>query len=327
MGKTQKKFVKFMEFRKFNISGGKMEEDNIIKEKNKLKSNKKNAENRINKKGTLYIVGTPIGNLGDITYRAVDTLRSVDVILAEDTRQTLKLLNHFDIQKHMISYHRHNEDEKIQKVVEFLDMGKNLALVSDAGMPIISDPGQNLVKYLIKNEYKVEVIPGVTAAITGIVKSGFDSTRFTFEGFLSVNKKQRISRLKSLKNEERTMIFYEAPHKILYTLKDMYEEFGNRNICIARELTKIHEEYINTNFEDAIFDIERFGIKGEIVLLVEGADIEKEEENSKKMQEIDDVELVKEYMANGDSKKDAIKKVAKLKGVNKNEVYKKCMEL
>ena len=143
------------------------------------------------KKGTLYIVGTPIGNLNDITLRAIETLKSVDVILAEDTRQTLKLLNHFGIQKFLISYHRHNEDEKIKKVVEFLDSGKNLSLVSDAGMPIISDPGQNLIRYLINNNYNVVTIPGVTALMTAIVKSGFDSTRFTFEGFLSVNKKQR----------------------------------------------------------------------------------------------------------------------------------------
>ena len=205
-------------------------------------------------KGKLYIVGTPIGNLDDITIRAVNTLRNVDVILAEDTRQTLKLLNHFEISKHMISYHRHNEDDKIEKIVEILNSGKNLALVSDAGMPIISDPGQNLVKYLVKNNYDIEVVPGVTALITAIVKSGLDSTRFTFEGFLSVNKKQRKERLKSLVNETRTMIFYEAPHKILSTLKDMYEYFGNRDICIARELTKIHEEYRYTkNFGNARF--------------------------------------------------------------------------
>lgn len=147
-------------------------------------------------KGKLYIVGTPIGNLDDITIRAVNTLRNVDVILAEDTRQTLKLLNHFEISKHMISYHRHNEDDKIEKIVEILNSGKNLALVSDAGMPIISDPGQNLVKYLVKNNYDIEVVPGVTALITAIVKSGLDSTRFTFEGFLSVNKKTKKRKIK-----------------------------------------------------------------------------------------------------------------------------------
>lgn len=279
-------------------------------------------------KGKLYIVGTPIGNLDDITIRAVNTLRNVDVILAEDTRQTLKLLNHFEISKHMISYHRHNEDDKIEKIVEILNSGKNLALVSDAGMPIISDPGQNLVKYLVKNNYDIEVVPGVTALITAIVKSGLDSTRFTFEGFLSVNKKQRKERLKSLVNETRTMIFYEAPHKILSTLKDMYEYFGNRDICIARELTKIHEEYRYTNFKDAIINIEEYGIKGEIVLVISGASEDKiNEEKNKEIEQINSLELVKEYMKNGDTKKDAIKKVAKLKGVNKDVVYKECLDI
>lgn len=279
-------------------------------------------------KGKLYIVGTPIGNLDDITIRAVNTLRNVDVILAEDTRQTLKLLNHFEISKHMISYHRHNEDDKIEKIVEILNSGKNLALVSDAGMPIISDPGQNLVKYLVKNNYDIEAVPGVTALITAIVKSGLDSTRFTFEGFLSVNKKQRKERLKSLVNETRTMIFYEAPHKILSTLKDMYEYFGNRDICIARELTKIHEEYRYTNFKDAIINIEENGIKGEIVLVISGASEDKiNEEKNKEIEQINSLELVKEYMKNGDTKKDAIKKVAKLKGVNKDVVYKECLDI
>lgn len=279
-------------------------------------------------KGKLYIVGTPIGNLDDITIRAINTLKDVDIILAEDTRQTLKLLNHFEISKHMISYHRHNEDEKIDKIVGLLNEGKNLALVSDAGMPIISDPGQNLIKYLVKNNYLVEVVPGVTAFVTAIVKSGLDSTRFTFEGFLSVNKKQRKERLKTLVNETRTMIFYEAPHKILSTLKDMYEYFGNRDICIARELTKIHEEYRYTNFKDAIINIEENGIKGEIVLVISGASEDKiNEEKNKEIKQINSLELVKEYMKNGDTKKDAIKKVAKLKGVNKDVVYKECLDI
>lgn len=278
--------------------------------------------------GTLYIVGTPIGNLGDITLRAIETLKSVDVILAEDTRQTLKLLNHFDIQKHLISYHRHNEDDKIKKVVEFLDNGKNLALVSDAGMPVISDPGQNLIKYLIKNSYNIVTIPGVTAVITAIVKSGFDSTRFTFEGFLSVNKKQRKSRLESLVNETRTMVFYEAPHKILATLKDMKEYLGDRNICIARELTKLHEEYLHVTISEAIEKIESVGIKGEIVIIIEGKNEEDIfEEKKKASNEISSVELVKQYIKNGKTKKDAIKEVAKLKGVSKNDVYKECLDI
>lgn len=279
-------------------------------------------------RGVLYIVGTPIGNLSDITIRALDTLKSVDVILAEDTRQTLKLLNHFEIEKRLISYHRHNEDDKINQVVSLLDDGKNLALVSDAGMPIISDPGQNLIKYLIKNEYEVVVIPGVTALITGIVKSGLDSTRFSFEGFLSVNKKQRNERLKSLENETRTMIFYEAPHKILATLKDILNVLGNRNICIARELTKVHEEYIHTTVKEAIEKIEQDGIRGEIVLLIEGIceDVLKEKAQDE-IKNINSKELVLKYINEGISKKEAIKMVAKQKGVNKNEVYQECIDI
>lgn len=279
-------------------------------------------------RGILYVVGTPIGNLKDITLRAIETLQNADIILAEDTRQTLKLLNHLNIEKHMISYHRHNEENKVQMVVSLLDEGKNIALVSDAGMPIISDPGQGLVKYLVENEYKIEVIPGVTALITAIVRSGMDSTRFTFEGFLSVSKKQRIKRLNELKDEIRTMIFYEAPHKILYTLKDMYEVFGQRNICICRELTKIHEEYTNTTFKDAIEKIEKGGIKGEIVLIVEGkSEIELEKKRKEELEKVDPVQLVKEYIEEGTSKKDAIKKAAKQLGVNKNEVYKQCIDI
>ena len=279
-------------------------------------------------RGILYVVGTPIGNLKDITLRAIETLQNADIILAEDTRQTLKLLNHLNIEKHMISYHRHNEENKLQMVVSLLDEGKNIALVSVAGMPIISDPGQGLVKYLVENEYKIEVIPGVTALITAIVRSGMDSTRFTFEGFLSVSKKQRIKRLNELKDEIRTMIFYEAPHKILYTLKDMYEVFGQRNICICRELTKIHEEYTNTTFKDAIEKIEKGGIKGEIVLIVEGkSEIELEKKRKEELEKVDPVQLVKEYIEEGTPKKDAIKKAAKQLGVNKNEVYKQCIDI
>lgn len=279
-------------------------------------------------KGKLYVVGTPIGNLKDITLRAIETLEKVDLILAEDTRQTLKLLNHLNISKQMISYHRHNEDQKVQMVVSLLDEGKDIALVSDAGMPIISDPGQGLVHFLVENNYEIEVIPGVTALITAIVRSGMDSTRFTFEGFLSVSKKQRIKRLNELKDEIRTMIFYEAPHKILYTLKDMYEVLGERNICICRELTKIHEEYRNTTFKEAIEQIEENGIKGEIVLIVEGMnEIELEEQRQEKLSKIDPVGLVKKYINQGMDKKDAIKKVAKEMGVNKNEIYKQCLEV
>jgi 16S rRNA (cytidine1402-2'-O)-methyltransferase len=275
-----------------------------------------------NKKGMLYIVGTPIGNLGDITLRAIETLKHVDIILAEDTRQTLKLLNHLEIEKHLVSYHRHNEEEKIEKVVDFLEKGKNIALVSDAGMPIISDPGEKLVKYLIENNYKIETIPGVTALTTAIVKSGVDSTRFTFEGFLSINKKQRKQRLEELKNETRTMVFYEAPHKILATLKDFSEYLGNRKICIARELTKFYEEYLYLNIDEAIEKIKEKPIRGEIVLIIDGKD-KKELENEKLEQFTSKttISMIKEEVEKGLDKKEAIKKVAKLKKITKNEVY------
>lgn len=279
-------------------------------------------------KGILYVVGTPIGNLSDITYRAIETLKNVDLILAEDTRNTLKLLTHFDIKKNLISYEKHSEQRKLNQIIEILDSGKNIALVSDAGMPIISDPGENLVKYLRENNYQVVIIPGVTALITGIVGSGIDSSRFTFEGFLSVSKKQRISHLNSIKDETRTMIFYEAPHKLIYTLKDLYDILGNRKICIARELTKIHEEFKLMKISEAIEQIEKNGIKGEIVLIVEGKN--KQElikQEIDKLNSISNIDLVKKYIEDGFDKKEAIKKVAKEKNINKNEVYKECLDL
>lgn len=279
-------------------------------------------------RGNLFVVGTPIGNLGDITYRAVETLNSVDIILAEDTRNTLKLLTHFNIKKSLISYEKHTEQKKISQIVKLLDEGKDIALVSDAGMPIISDPGQNLVSYLRDNDYNVVIIPGVTALITAIVGSGFDSSKFTFEGFLSVSKKQRKKHLEDIKNEKRTMIFYEAPHKILYTLKDLLEALGDRKICICRELTKIYEEYKITTIKQAIEYIDKNGIKGEIVLIVEGKNKETiEEDLQKKILSIPNATLVKEYINSGMDKKDAIKAVAKEKGIPKNEVYKDCLDL
>lgn len=279
-------------------------------------------------KGTLYVVGTPIGNLGDITYRAIDTLKSVDIILAEDTRNTLKLLTHFNIKKTLISYEKHSEQKKLMQIINLLDEGKKIALVSDAGMPLISDPGQNLIKYLRDNNYDIIIIPGVTALITGIVGSGIDTARFCFEGFLSVSKKQRKEHLENIKNETRTMIFYEAPHKFLYTLKDLYDTIGERNICVARELTKIHEEYRKTTILEEIKRVEKDSIKGEIVLIVEGKNenLIKEEE-LKQINLVANIDLVKKYMADGMDKKSAIKQVAKDKKINKNEVYKDCIEI
>lgn len=282
-------------------------------------------------KGTLYIVGTPIGNLGDITLRAIETLKSVDIILAEDTRQTLKLLNHLKITKHSISYHRHNEDEKIDEVVALLDDGKNIALVSDAGMPRISDPGESLIKYLKQNGYPVTVVPGVTALTTAVAMSPIDSETFTFEGFLPMRPTRRRERLEKLKYETRLMVFYEAPHKILNTLKDLYKYLGDRNICIARELTKVHEECLDTTLKEAIATIEENGIKGEIVLLVEGnkaGDVELENKKTIESGEstLTNKELVEKYVLGGMTKKEAIKQVAKKRGLNKNEVYMECVE-
>ena len=214
-------------------------------------------------KGTLYLVATPIGNLEDITFRAIRTLKEVDLILAEDTRKTLKLLNHFEISKKMISFYRHNEGVKLDYVLNLLEEGKNLAVVSDAGTPGISDPGEDLVKAAIEHNIKVVPIPGSVAFIQGLIASGFDTTRFVFEGFLSINKRARKERLAELKDERRTIIFYEAPHKLKRTIQDLFVAFGGeRKIVLARELTKIHEEFLRMTLEEAKEYYEEKDIKG-----------------------------------------------------------------
>ena len=281
-------------------------------------------------KGKIYLVGTPIGNLKDITLRAIETLKMVDIILAEDTRQTLKLLNHLDISKPMISYHRHNEVNKIDEVKRLLDEGKKVALVSDAGMPRISDPGEALVETLIDEGYLVEVIPGVTALTTAIAYTNFDSATFVFEGFMPMRPTRRREKLEKLKYETRTIVFYEAPHKLLATLKDLYKFLGERKICIARELTKLHEECRYSTLSEQIEVVSNEGIKGEIVLIVQGnesGDEEKKklENESLGLDTLSDKELVDRYIESGMTKKDAIKKVAKERGKNKNEVYMECV--
>lgn len=282
------------------------------------------------KKGKLFLVGTPIGNLKDITIRAIETLNKAEIILAEDTRQTLKLLNHLSISKPMISYHRHNEKDKIEEVKKLLDEGKVIALVSDAGMPRISDPGEALVETLIKEGYKIEVIPGVTALTTAVAYSSFDTDTFVFEGFMPVRPTRRNARLEKLKYETRAIVFYEAPHKILKTLKDLLKHLGNRECVIARELTKLHEECRYSTIEEQIKIIEEDGIKGEIVLIVKGnefGDKEKIEEENAELgkDKMTDKELVEYYVSLGDSKKDAIKKVAKERNKTKNDVYMECI--
>lgn len=279
------------------------------------------------KQGELYLVGTPIGNLKDITYRAIETLNTVDVILAEDTRQSLKLLNAYGIKKPLLSYHKFNETEKLKDIEQLLDQGKNLALISDAGMPRVSDPGKILVIDLIDKGYKVNVIPGVTALTTAIVLTNIDTDTFIFEGFLPVRRSRKKARIKSLLNEERSMVFYEAPHKLLQTLKDLKDELGNRNICILRELTKLHEEVIHLSINNAILKIEEEGIKGEIVLIVEGISKEEKEKTELEVNKDKSIkQIVEEYILSGMDKKEAIKKAAKLLNKNKNEVYMECID-
>lgn len=281
--------------------------------------------------GKLYIVGTPIGNMGDITLRALDTLKLVDVILAEDTRQTLKLLNRYDIKKSCISLHRHNEVEKIWEIKKMLDEGLKLALVSDAGMPRISDPGDNLVCDLLKEKYDVEVIPGVTALTTALAMSDINTVGFVFEGFLPMKPANRKEVLENMVYETKTIAIYEAPHKLLTTLKDLLKVLGDRKIVIARELTKLHEEYRYTKISEQIDIISKDGIKGEIVVLIEGNKdgIEKKKENmnlKENMDKLSNKELVSEYISKGIDKKEAIKKVAKERNLNKNDVYMECIK-
>ena len=201
--------------------------------------------------GTLYLCATPIGNLGDISERCLKTLTEVDIIACEDTRRTLQLLNHFGIKNQLTSYHEHNKIEKGKILIEMLKSGKNAALVSDAGTPAISDPGEDLVKMCIENEITVTSVPGCVAGVNALILSGLSARRFSFEGFLSVNKRHRTEHLKSLINDTHTLIFYEAPHKLKRTLSDMLEILGDRNFAIVRELTKIHEEVIHTTLKDA----------------------------------------------------------------------------
>lgn len=267
-------------------------------------------------KGILYLVATPIGNLGDITFRAIETLKNVDLILAEDTRKTIKLLNHFEISKPMISFYRHNEGVKTESVIDMLLEGKNLALVSDAGTPAISDPGEDLVKEAIKHQIKIVPIPGAVAFIQGLICSGFDTKRFVFEGFLPMNKGNRREHLKSLEKEERTMIFYEAPHKIKRTLKDLKDTFsGERRVVLSREITKLFEEHLRFTLDEAIKYYDEENIKGEFVVLVEGAP-HKEVVIAETIEE-----LMERYMEEGLEEKEAMKRVARDKGISKSQVY------
>lgn len=272
-----------------------------------------------NKIGTLYIVATPIGNLEDITLRAIRILKEVDLIAAEDTRHTLKLLNHLEISKPLISYHRHNEEVKSDILIEKLQEGKDIALVSDAGTPGICDPGEEIIKKCIELEINIVPIPGACAMINSLICSGIDTKEFTFLGFLPLNKKLRKNKLEEIKKSNKTTIIYEAPHKLETTLKDLNQILNDeRKITLAREITKIHEEFIRGNIDDLSQNAQ--DIKGEIVIIIEGnSEILEENELNKLSIE----EHYKFYENQGYSKKDIIKKIAKDRNVNKNEVYQK----
>lgn len=273
-------------------------------------------------KGNLYLVATPIGNLEDITLRALRILKEVDLIAAEDTRQTLKLLNHFDISKPLTSYYEHNKVEKGNYLIEQLLEGKNIAIVSDAGTPGILDPGEDLVRLAVENGITVTMTPGPVAAVMALVLSALPSGRFAFEGFLPMNKRVRRERIDLLKNESRTMVLYEAPHKLVYTLKDLYDALGNRKIVLARELTKKFEEIIRCSLEEAIEKYSDKAPKGEYVLVIEGKNREELlEEQTMAWADMSLKEHVKMYMDKGHDKKEAMKMAAEDRGISKRDVY------
>ena len=266
--------------------------------------------------GKLYLVATPIGNLEDITLRALRILKEVDYIAAEDTRNTLKLLNHFEIKKPLISNHRHNEEDRENSLIEKLKDGKNIAVVSDAGTPGISDPGEVIAKRAIEENIEVIPIPGACAAINALIASGLNTKEFVFFGFLPLNKKLRKEKLEEIKNENKTIIIYEAPHKIKDSLNDLKNVVGDRKIVLVRELTKIHEEFIRGNIDEIIEKSEN--LKGEMILLIEGNN---EINNENILNNLSLEEHYNVYEKQGLDKKEIIKKIAKDRGVNKNEIY------
>ena len=268
--------------------------------------------------GTLYLIGTPIGNLSDFSPRAVETLSSVDFIAAEDTRVTLKLLNHFDIHKPLVSYYEHNKYASGEKIVQRILAGESCGLVTDAGMPAVSDPGEDIVRMCMDQGIPVTTIPGPTALITALVLSGLPTGRFCFEGFLSTNNKSRREHLEELQNEARTMIFYEAPHKLRKTLSDLKEAFGDdRRISLCRELTKLHEEVLPFSLSEAVRYYEEHDPKGEYVLILEG----RTEESDSILSEEEALALVAKYRAEGRSLKESCKLASSQSGYSKNELY------
>ena len=271
--------------------------------------------------GTLYLCATPIGNLGDVSARCLEIFETVDLIAAEDTRRTVQLLNHFGISKPLTSYHEHNKREKGAYIISLIKDGKNVAQVSDAGTPAISDPGEDLVRMCIENDITVTSIPGPVAGINALILSGLPTSRFAFEGFLSVNKRHRKEHLASVKNDTHTLIFYEAPHKLKTTLADMAEVFGGeRRIALVRELTKLHEEVIRATLDGALERYSDSSPRGEYVLVIEGAK-EIEDDSAAWWEEMTVTEHVEKYIDEGLSSKDAVKKAAADRNVSKREVY------
>lgn len=272
--------------------------------------------------GKLYLCATPIGNLEDMTYRVVRTLQEVDLIAAEDTRNSIKLLNHFEIKTPMTSYHEYNKIEKGKRLVEKLQAGMNIALITDAGTPGISDPGEELVKMCYESGIEVTSLPGAAACITALTLSGLSTRRFAFEAFLPTDKKEKQEVLKELVNETRTMILYEAPHRLIKTLKELYNTLGNRKITVCRELTKKHETAFATTLQEAISYYENNEPKGECVLVLEGKSrTEIREEEISRWEEMSVEEHMEYYLSQGIEKKDAMKRVAKDRGVGKREIY------
>lgn len=272
--------------------------------------------------GKLFVVGTPIGNLSDFSPRAIETLNNVDFIAAEDTRVTVKLLNHFEIKKPMISYFEHNRREKGQLIVDRIVAGEDCAIVTDAGMPAISDPGEDLVDLCHLAGVQVCAVPGPTAFATALAISGLSVGRFTFEGFLSMNKKSRRDHLESIEDEKRTMVFYEAPHKLPNTLKDLQTCLGNRKIAIIREITKIYEQVIRTTLDKAVEQYGNGGIKGEIVLVIEGKSDDEKIEITLEQAVIG----AKSLMESGLSLNEAAKEMSKNSPFKKGDIYKELLK-
>ena len=278
--------------------------------------------------GKIYLVPTPIGNLGDITLRALEVLKSVDLIAAEDTRQSLKLLNHFNIKKSLISYHKHNEQGKSEELIDRVRNGENIAVISDAGTPGISDPGSIVLKKCIENGLDVEVLPGATACTTAIIYSGLDTSAFIFRGFLPRENKEKKEFVESLKDRRETIIFYESPYRVIDTLTFLKENFGNRNIAVCRELTKLHEEIYRGSLEEAICYFNDNIPKGEFVLVLQGKSLEEiRNENVAKWEDMSIKDHIIYFINQGMSKKDAIKQVSKDRELPKSEVYKHSIEI